>query len=370
MANELIESSGFRWLFNAVADALLLIDDDGRIALSNPAAQQLFGYASDDLEGQMVELLMPPRFRSRHHVLRQGFLRDHRQRPAGAGLELIAQSQDGREIPVEISLSPVLAGSDTFTLASIHDITPRKTRERDVLGRRREMESMQKQHVASQTAAVIAHELNQPLLAIASYSKSALMMLESSRPDPERLRQAISGCERQAQRAGQSIREMLRFLNMNEFPSETFDLAQELKVALDTACAEHPGSVETRLQVQSDLPQVCANRTHVHKALLNLMHNGIEAMQESAVSHPTLIVRAEAQKGKPFALVSISDNGPGLSSENLKSLFDPFFTTKSSGIGMGLSVSRSLVEANGGQLWAESREGPGAIFHLTVPFAE
>lgn len=138
---------------------------------------------------------------------------------------------------------------------------------------------------------------------------------------------------------------------------------------LANACAEHRIRVDSRLQLDQNLPPVKANRTHVQKALLNLFHNGIEAMESGSAGDPVLTVKTRTVQEPSVVQVSIGDNGPGFSPDHLKRLFDPFFTTKSSGIGMGLAISRTLVEANGGHLWLEPDASPGAQFHLTLPIA-
>ncbi len=369
MESGFFDRLGFRWLFDAAADALLLIDAEGRIALSNTAAQALFIRSPDELDGQSVELLMPKRFRLRHRKLRHAYMRQPLRRSAGYGLELAALRGNGEEFPVEISLTPLEARGAAFTLATVHDISTRKRLERDLHEKRREMDTLQKVHVAGQTAAVIAHELNQPLLAIASYSKSALLMLQAPQLDAERLKKALVSCELQTHRAGESIRELLAFLSMSECPSEVFDINREVREMLANACAEHRIRVDSRLQLDQNLPPVKANRTHVQKALLNLFHNGIEAMESGSAGDPVLTVKTRTVQEPSVVQVSIGDNGPGFSPDHLKRLFDPFFTTKSSGIGMGLAISRTLVEANGGHLWLEPDASPGAQFHLTLPIA-
>ncbi len=249
------------------------------------------------------------------------------------------------------------------------DITERKRLEREILERQKEMANLHQLNVASQTAAAIAHELNQPLMAIALYSETALILLKAKKPDLDRVRKAIEGNERQAQRAGQSIRELLEYLSMKEFPTDAFELNKEILDVLDTARSEHELQFHPILQLEEGLPLVRANRTHVHKVLFNLLHNGIEAMQQAGVTLPSITVTVRTIKDESVAQVTIQDSGPGVKKENLQRLFEPFFTTKARGLGMGLAVSRSLIEANGGQLWVDPQEGSGAIFHLTLPFA-
>lgn len=251
------------------------------------------------------------------------------------------------------------------------DVSEHKNLEKKTHERRKEMDELQKLHVAAQTASAIAHELNQPLLAIASYSKAALLMMKSEKPDFDEICSAIEGSERQAHRAGQSIRELLDFVNSNEFLIEDFDLIQEIVVMLNDARKEHELHFQSSLRLGEKLPSVRANRTHVQKALFNLLRNGIEAaMNGPGAPLPFITVTVSRGRDEDTAQVTVQDNGPGFAKGDAKRLFEPFFTTKSDGFGMGLSISRSLIEMNGGQLWADAKEGPGAIFHVTLPFAK
>lgn len=493
----------FRALFDAAADAMLVVDGAGRIVLANASAHRLLGYAPNELAGLSVEMLIPEPLREAHLRPREGFQAHPSKRPMGLGLELYAVNRAGEEIPVDISLSPLTAGNgEPLTLATLYgtvernqakhelqiseerlrlaaeaanfgtfdidlaagtlywspelrnivglppgadspklgeefsflppdevarvrgvlcaaydprgngeiedeqrivrpdggtrwvlvkgkahfsgqggkrravrvtgvvlDITERKKMEREILEKRKEMDALQKLQVAAQTASAFAHELNQPLLAIASYSEAVLMLLESGNPNFDKIRKAVEASERQAHRAGQSIRELLDFLSMNEFPTEALDLNQEIFNVLAAARLEQDTEFNTVLQLESGLAPVRANRTHVQKVLLNLLHNGIEAMHEARVPLPSITVTVRMAEDARAAQVTICDNGPGFKPEDIKRLFEPFYTTKARGIGMGLTVSRSLIEANGGELWVEPQEGPGATFHLTLPLA-
>ncbi len=254
-------------------------------------------------------------------------------------------------------------------IISTEDITAQKMMGKEILERRNEMAYLQKLYVADQTAAAIAHELNQPLLAIASYSKAALMMMEAEKPDYDEIRNAIEESERQAHRAGKSMRELLEFLRMKEFPSEAFDLNKEIHNSLNAAQSEYELQFDSILRLEEGLPLVSANRAQIQKVLFNLLCNGIEAMHESGVPLPAITVTVCAMKDRNVAQLTIQDNGPGVEKENFNRLFEPFFTTKAKGIGMGLAVSRSLIEANGGKLWIGTQEDSGATFHLTLPFA-
>lgn len=284
--------------------------------------------------------------------------------------ELSLQCGDGSVFNAKLDSLRMGADNLSSVRVVISDITERKRMEKEIQERRKEMDDLHMLHAASQTVASIAHELNQPLLAIASYSSAALMLLKSGDPNPDKIKKAIEGCELQAHRAGKSIRDLLEFLNIQKFTTESFDLNREILDVLDVARSEHELVFESVLQIDEGLPRVRASRTHLQKVLFNLLHNGIEAIREGGIAFPVITVTV---RGSPdderMAQVTIQDNGPGIREEDMYLLFKPFFTTKEKGIGMGLAVSRSLIEANGGELRVEPQSGSGAIFHLTLPFA-
>jgi PAS domain S-box-containing protein len=260
-------------------------------------------------------------------------------------------------------------GKPVRSLGTAQDISSRKILEKEIQEQRKEMDVLQKTQIAAQTAMAIAHEVNQPLSAIATYSNAARMLLKAENPNLEKIGSAVEASERQALRAGQSLRELITFLNMREFPTEAFELNHEINNILATARSEHELQFQTSLQLEEELPLIRANRVHVRKVLLNLLHNGIDAMQEAGVPLAAITIAVRTIADRNVAQITIRDNGPGFKEEDVQRLFEPFFTTKTKGIGMGLTISRSLIEANGGQLWVDPQEKPGATFHLTLPFA-
>ena len=278
------------------------------------------------------------------------------------------QRLDGSTFPAELFLTLLQTGELKCIQATIRDLTERKKLEKEIAERRNEMEQLQRHHVAAQTASAIAHEINQPLLAIASYSQAGLMMMKARNPDREEICNALERSEQQALRAGRSIRDLINFLNKKDFPTEPIDFNKEIIDVIGTAKSEHNLLFHSVLKLEEGLPFVRANRTHLQKVLLNLIHNGIDAMEAAGVPLPAISVTVRTAKDQKFAHMTIQDNGPGVKKEDINRLFEPFFTTRSKGIGMGLAISRSLIEENGGQLWVDPQEGSGATFHLTLPF--
>jgi signal transduction histidine kinase len=248
-------------------------------------------------------------------------------------------------------------------------ISARRRQEAALKALRAEMEELLKLQVASQTAAAIAHELNQPLSALASYADAALRLLQAGNPAPEKLQRAVEGGAAQAQRAGQVVRELLHFFQRRDTPIEVIDLKPAIDRALAVVESSGIGGLDAAVDLAPALRSVHASRLQIEKVLVNLVSNGADAMRAAGVSPQSITITVRPAAEDNMAQVTVRDCGPGLSEEAARRVFTPFYTTKPSGIGMGLAVSRALVEANGGRLWTEPAPGRGGIFHFTLPFA-
>lgn len=260
-------------------------------------------------------------------------------------------------------------GHATRLLGVARDITDQKVLEKTLQEQRAEMEALFKQQVASQAVSAIAHELNQPLAAISAYSEVALHALNSTNFEPENLKRALEGAVAQAQRAGKSLHELLAFMQKGELVMKQFDLNHVLKEALNITKGDGYGDFSTQLALEPAMPEVLGNEVQVRKILVNLLRNAVEAMRGAGVTSSAISITISTNQQINMAHVTIQDSGPGLDAETAKRIFEPFFTTKLTGIGMGLAISRALTEANGGQLWLERNNEPGATFHFTLPFA-
>jgi C4-dicarboxylate-specific signal transduction histidine kinase len=247
-------------------------------------------------------------------------------------------------------------------------ISARRRQEAALKALRADMEELSKQQVASQTAAAIAHELNQPLSAVASYTDAALRLLQAGNPAPEKLQRALEGGAAQTQRAGQVVRELLRFFQVREAAMEAIDLKEAIDRALAVVESNGLDGFDSIVRLPSALPSVLANRLQIEKVLVNLVCNGVDAMRAAGVNPQSIAIDVQRTADGSMAQVTVQDRGPGLSEEAVRRVFQPFYTTKPTGIGMGLAISRALVEANGGRLWAEPAGGAGGIFHFTLPW--
>lgn len=261
------------------------------------------------------------------------------------------------------------AGQPVRLLGLMRDITELKTMENQSHERRHETESLVKQQIAVQTASAIAHEINQPLTAISAYSEVALHSLKNNNMSSENLCRALEGCVVQAQRAGDTLHELLNFLRQSELVVEPADINHIVKASIEIAKKDGYGGFNPVLQLEQNMPPVLCNPLQVQKVILNLVRNAIEAIRGSGITTANITIQVRRMAKKNMALVTVQDSGPGFDNEIAKRIFEPFFTTKSKGIGMGLAISRSLIEANGGILWHDIGTNSGATIHFTLPFA-
>ncbi|OAI18808.1 hypothetical protein A1359_04380 [Methylomonas lenta] len=250
------------------------------------------------------------------------------------------------------------------------DVTDYKM-QKEINERRVELEQSFRLHVAVQTAAAIAHELNQPLTAICSYADVATHMLQTGNSNPEKLSQIMGNCSQQAQRAGKVIRQLLTLLQKGETTSEAMDINSSVHKAIEIVKADGLLDVfKIEMNLTADLPPVMANALQVQKVLINLVRNGLESMQVEGKDAGILTVTTRPFDVDPaMVLVSVCDSGVGVTdTAALKKIFQPFYTTKTTGLGMGLAISRALIEAHGGKLWAEQNADIGISIHFTLPF--
>jgi two-component system, LuxR family, sensor kinase FixL len=281
-------------------------------------------------------------------------------------------------MPADGSVSHVVVSGRVFfedaravrLIATIKDVSLQKRQEIELRERRRDMELLAGQQVAAQTAAAIAHEMNQPLVSVSAYSEAALRMLKGGTKNPDRLVYAIEGAMTQAQRAGRTLHELLALLHKGDSAAEPLELDQVVREALAVAVESGYDGVRLVIGIEPDLPPVLANRLQVQKVLVNLICNSVEAMRDAAVAAPAITIKVRTMAGRGMAQVTLQDNGPGLDPEAGRRVFEPFYTTKPTGTGLGLTISRTLVEGLGGQMWADLQSESGAVFHLTLPFAK
>lgn len=360
--------SHLRSILDTVPDGMVVIDERGKILSFSAAAERMFGYAEADLIGENVSTLMPSPDRERHDGYLDHYRETGERKMIGIGRITTARRRDGSTFPIELSVGEAeSAGQRVFT-GFIRDLTERQQTELRLHDLQNEFAHVARVTEMGTLATSIAHELNQPLTAIANYVEAASGLL--AEPTPEHvamIREALDECAAQSVRAGQIVRRLRDFISRGESERQVVPLARLVNEASALALM----SVDSRsLELDVKITQgklVVVDRVQIQQVLLNLIRNAVEAMEESPFKRLAITSR---KAGKGMVEVVVADSGPGLAPEVAENLFQPFLTTKAAGMGVGLSISRTIVEAHEGRIWAEPSELGGAAFHLTLPVAE
>ncbi len=355
-------------ILETVPDAMIVIDPKGRIQSFSKAAERLFGYKASDVLDRNVSMLMPSPYRESHDGYLERYLRTGERKIIGVGRVVVGERKDGSTFPMELAVGEMKANEKLFFTGFIRDLTERQKTE----GRLQELQSelihISRLTAMGEMASTLAHELNQPLSAISNYLKGARRILNGETQNaPALVAEALDKASDQSLRAGQIISRLRNFVARGEAERKVESLSKLLEEASALALvgAKDQG-VKVRFDLDAGSDLVFADKVQVQQVVLNLIRNAIEAMADTATRQLVISSSAEAQR---MVRVSVSDTGSGLSSEILPQLFQPFVTTKQHGMGVGLSISKTIIEAHGGRLWAEPNPGGGTVFHLTLKLA-
>ncbi|HZS00744.1 MAG TPA: PAS domain S-box protein [Chloroflexota bacterium] len=359
----------FRAFVEAAPDGIVVVDATGKIVLVNSQAEKMFGYAREELLGQLVEILVPERFHQQHERDRRGYTAAPRTRPMGAGLALTARRKDGSELPVEISLSPLKANGELLVMSIIRDVTERKRAEDEL---RRTAERLAEQTAElersnaelQQFAYVASHDLQEPLRMVASYTQ-LLARRYGDKLDAdaqEFINYAVDG----ARRMQALINDLLVYSRVGtravEFEPVDCNAVVDQVVADLGAAIEDERAVVTR----GNLPTIMADELQMSQLFQNLIGNAIKFHGERA---PRVDVNAERQ-GSNW-LFSVRDNGIGIEPQYIDRIFVIFQRLHSRaeypGTGIGLAICKKIVERHGGRIWLESQVGEGTTFYFTLP---
>lgn len=349
----------------AAPNAMIMVNGSAQIVLVNKQAELTFGYARDEMLGRPIEMLIPGRFSAGHPKLHAGYFKHPEKRSMGAGRELFGLRKDGTEVPVEVGLNPIETAEGRFVLASLIDISDRLRLEREAAERRAELVHLSRVSLLGQLSGSLAHELNQPLAIILSNAEAAEQMLADATIDVPELREIVKDIISEDLRAGgviKSLRALLKHGEVRQQPISLNDVIRDvLRLVQSDVNARH---VTVQKELAADLPQVLGDQVQLQQVVLNLIMNACDAMEQSPAEHRLLrLVTCASDKA---VRLSVYDRGCGLPEGGAEAAFRSFYTTKKQGLGLGLSICRSIVAAHHGNIWCEAVDEGGTVFHVEL----
>ncbi len=412
-----------RELIESLPDALVIVEQDGNIIHVNALAEAMFGYQREELIGRPIETLMPSGIRRKHCEQRIDYFKAPRIRAMNECTGFYGLHSQGHQFAIEVYLSPLREGDKLWSVASIRDISTRKKMEDGLRQSRNDLEHRvaertaelaqineslrremaERERMAEQTrllnaelahvsrlsiigemASGMAHELNQPLAAISNYSQGCVRRMRNEKVDLQSLISVLNRVTSEAARAAEIVGRFRQFARKEALQKRRVTMPELVHKAVELERFEADArGLEIDITLQEKLPDVVVDEIQIQQVMVNLLRNAIEAsaVVASAPVHPVVVKVSRSNAGKKDdensqdnaldqVIVAIEDHGHGFSESAAQQIFQAFFTTKPEGLGMGLSISRSIIEAHGGRLWAESKRHGGATFFFSLPVNE
>jgi len=355
-------------ILDTIPDAMIVIDQHGIMQFFSNAAERQFGYSASEAIGENVSILMPEPDRSRHDDYIARYLTTGERRIIGIGRVVTGRRKDGTTFPMHLTVGAMRSADDLYFTGFVRDLTEQQQTQARLQELQSELVHISRLSAMGEMASALAHELNQPLSAISNYmSGSHRLLAKSSDPNASQVRLALERASDQAIRAGQIIRRLRSFVARDETEKRVESLS---KLIEEAGALGLTGAREQNVKIRFDLDPlhdaVFADRVQIQQVLVNLFRNALEAMATSSTRE---LITSNKPVDDNMIEIIVSDTGQGFDPDVLPNLFQPFFTTKESGMGVGLSISRTIIEAHGGRLWAENNSSGGATFHLTLPAA-
>lgn len=356
-------------VLDTVPDASIVIDARGTMTSFNRAAVRQFGYQPEEALGQNVRMLMPSPYSEQHDGYLHRYLQTGEKRIIGIDRVVVGRRKDGSTFPMTLAVGESRTGDDVYFTGFIRDLTEHQESEARLQEAQSELVRLARLNELGEMASTLAHELNQPLAAIANYVQGCTRLLAQIPGAPaELMRGALQETAKQALRAGDIIRHLREFTTRGETekrPEDVKKLIEEAGALALVGSREY--GIRTEFAFAPDDAMVLADRVQIQQVLTNLMRNAIEAMRESP--RRELVVRTYVE-GNQAMHVDVSDTGPGIADEIADRLFQPFVTTKAGGMGIGLSISRRIIQSHGTDLTYRRNEAGGSTFSFALPIVQ
>ena len=360
-----LEPSRLAAIVSSSDDAIITKTLDGKVTSWNAGATSIFGYEASEMIGQSITRIIPPELHDEERQILARLARGERLQH----YETVRVARDGRRVDISLTVSPLISRSGKVVGASkiARDITATKRAEAELQQARIEFARVARVTTLGELTAAIAHEVNQPLTGLVSSGNACLRWLSGEAPDLEAARRSIERMIRDGSRAGEVIGRIRAMVTKSKPQRDSLninDAIMEVLALLRTEIRRNDISPYTELS--NGLSLVWGDRVQLQQVILNLVMNAIEAMSGISQTRRKLLV-SSVKDGQNGVLVSIRDSGPGFDETAPDRLFEAFYTTKENGMGIGLAVSRTIIQAHGGRLWAMPSAPQGAIFQFTLP---
>lgn len=352
-------------ILDAVPDAMIVIDDRGKMQSFSSAAERLFGYTQAEVLGQNIRMLMPNPYRNDHDSYLSRYARTGERHIIGIGRIVVGERKGGSTFPMELAVGEMNSSGRRFYTGFIRDLTERQKTETRVKELQSELVHISRLTAMGEMASTLAHELNQPLSAMTNYIKGIRRLVgEKSKSDFTMIEDALDKAAAQALRAGQIIGRLRDFVSRGESERRNENITRIIEEASALALVgirEQGTIVRFKNNLANDT--VLADKVQIQQVLFNLMRNAVEAMEKSERKELKI---STGNNAEGMIVVRVSDTGAGISGDAALHMFQPFFTTKRQGMGVGLSICRTIIEAHGGQLTVEPNPGGGTVFQFTL----
>lgn len=357
-------------VLNTAVDGIVVIDETGRILMFNKACEALFGLPAAEVIGQNVSVIMPADYAAEHDRYLANYRNTGEKRIIGIGREVRGRHSDGTVFPVELSVGEAKTPAGRQFIGVIRDLRQRKATEERLNQLQAQLVHMARINAMDEMGAAIAHEINQPLTAVMLYLQAVRRRL-GSRPEVDATAMdVLDRAVKEAERAGSIIQRMRQMVEKRDPHRTPADLAALIGEALDlTLVGTTATNVDVRRHIAPGMPHVEIDVVQIQQVIVNLIRNAIEAVRERADRWIDIAVRIEAGQ----AIVEVTDSGPGIPADAVRTLFKAFSTTKRTGLGLGLAISRSIAQNHGGDLTVDAgggETGRGARFRLSLPVAK
>jgi len=353
-------------ILDTAVDGIVIIDEHGRVETFNQAACDLFGYAAEDVIGHSVNMLMTSGDSDSHDNYLKNYLKTGNAAIIGVGRELVGVTAKGERVPIYLAVSDIQISGRRRFAGIVRNLTEQQAAREALASQREKLAHVGRLSTMGEMTASIAHEINQPLTAISMYAQASLKLLERD-GSTEKVTDALEKLNTQSLRAGAVIERIQRFARAQDSSKELVelnDLVTDLLKLADSDARMH--NIELELDLTPELPQIFADPVQIQQVILNLIRNGIDAMNEIGCRNGRCIQIATIQEGNEVRL-EVRDQGSGVAEDQSELVFTPFHTTKKEGMGMGLSICRSIISEHGGELRFRNNEQAGACFYFSLP---